>query len=520
MSMWSGRMHIHHATTRLRRLSTCAISLALTVGACETQAQRSSRATDQCFADPTLACLMDQANAALNESEYPDPDALLEIAGVLVEAGENRRAQPIFMRALDTTMMMGWPEMRGAMFMHAAEMTVTQLSADEARSVLRHAEAVARRMELPDIQAMAMQAGAIIEIEIGQFEQARDVLDEALDVAMQVPWQEMRQSQFAMLIDLIVDKLPEELARPVFEHALELADDVTSGYLEASFRADLASAQARLGDIDAALDMADAINNAAWRSGARAGIAGALAARGELDPALAMASDLDDLWRSSAVFEIALALVERGATEQALELAPKIADDLQRGNILAYIARAGLDTKDLDWVLTVAADITNRQTHTLILIDIVHALVDRGVDDAERRRLIDAVLGARELARTGPSGSANLHNLVSAFARLDEVDEAVATIDELEDAQERASALSNLASLLALNGDIDRAMEIATELQSSSSNSYLVGNSLGAIAAAHATEGNVDEALDLVKRIEDPGIRATALARIAVSLRN
>jgi len=518
MSAWTCSVRFRDSTATMRRLSACALWLSLAAGGLEAQAQRSQRTADQCFAAPTLTCLMDQAVATLNEGRYPDPDALLEIGSVLVEAGEIGRAQPMFMRALDSAMMMGWPEMRGAMFLHAAEMTVATLGTREARTVLRHAEATARQMNLGDVRTLAMRAVAVNEIEAGRFEQARDELDEALDVVMHLPRGEIKQSLFTMLVDVIVDELPEKLARPVFERALRLADDVTGGYLEASFRATMASAQARLGEIDSALEMADAIDNAAWRSGARAGIAGALATRGEQDRALAIARELDDRSRSSAIFEIALALVNRGATDEALELVPRIDDDLARSNILANVARAAVEAGDLDRALTVAAGITNRQAHTLLLIDLVYGFTNRDIDDAERRKLTDAVLGARDLARSEPGSSTNLHNLVSAFARLGDVDAALATIDLLDDAEDRASALANLAASLASDGDIDRAMQIATKLESSSGNPYLVGRTLVQIAAAHATKGDVDEALALVDRIENPGLRAEALVRIAVTL--
>lgn len=165
-------------------------------GALDTRAQGLRRPLDGCFADPTIACLMEQAAATLDESGYPDPDALLEIAALLSGSGEIGRAQAMFMRALDTSMMMGWPELRGALFLYAAQMTVTHLSADAARTVLKHSEAVARDMELPDIRAMALQAIARSELDAGRIEQARETLEEALDTAVQLPWDEMRQSLF------------------------------------------------------------------------------------------------------------------------------------------------------------------------------------------------------------------------------------------------------------------------------------------------------------------------------------
>jgi tetratricopeptide (TPR) repeat protein len=495
------------------------IVIAFVTGALDGHAQISVRSAEQCFADPTVACLMDQAMAMLNESEYPDPDALLDIAAVLAKAGKIDRAQLIFMRALDTMMLMGWPEMRGAMFMHAVEMTVTVLHAEEARSVLTHAEGVAREMELPDVRAMALQAIARMELDAGRSDRARDVLDEALDVAMGIPWDELRRSQFTMIVDQVVGKLPEELARPVFEHALELVDDVIDGFGAGIFWAEMASAQARLGEVDAALEMADGIDNLAWRRGARAQIAGALAARGELDRAMEIARAIDDDYQRNRGFaEIAEALAGSGELSRARAAAEGITDAELRERVISGISSVALDENDLGQALEAALSMSESTTRTQAVIDLAFEFGGPDIDTESQRQLVEALLATRQMTIDAGGHWTDLYNITTALSVLGETSEALATADAIDEVDRRHEALASVASSAAYIGNVESAEAIVADIEALSSEPGILDEPLASIAAARAEAGDIDGALTLIERIEEPGVRAAALARIAATL--
>ena len=88
----------------------------------------------------------------------------------------------------------------------------------------------------------------------------------------------------------------------------------------------------------------------------------------------------------------------------------------------------------------------------------------------------------------------------------------------IEDPDERRSVLAMVATITAEVGDLELAVGIFEKVESGPDEPGLLDEPLASIAARYAVVGEVDRALSLVERIYDPGRRAVALTRIAVTL--
>ena len=318
------------------------------------------------------------------------------------------------------------------------------------------------------------------------------------------------------------DWLHADIAKALFStHRTEAAQEVLSRVSRAIYRApviaDMATALAQSGDVDAARQMlasafdavADDSRAGYSRVGAFADITGALVALGEVPAALALASTIEseseietDLLRVGTMAAIAVAQAKTGAPEAAQETlwgAVEIANSITDSHVRADAVRVILQGGDL-WY--------------------------HGVFHSENLGVagVAVALRLKTMAAAIPEASNGRYALlavVSALANAGENAAAFAAAEEIHSLHYRMEAFANIAREQAADGQIEDARTTVRRIEEevlqpgTSGCGYYCDEALGAIAKAEARAGQFDAALATLAQIMDGHDRLDALSDIA-----
>ena len=327
-----------------------------------------------------------------------------------------------------------------------------------------HAEALARTITDPDLQAEALAGLASAAARAGDPDRASRLATEA-----------------------------EALARTT-----------TNPYVQALALAGLASAAAQAGDPDRASRLATealarTTTNPVAQAQALAGLASAAAQAGDPDRASRLVTEAEALARTITDPD-GQALALTGLASAAAQ-----AGDPDRASRLATEAEA------------LARTITDPDGQALALTGLASAAAQAGDPDRASRLATEAEALAR--TTTNPYGQAQvLAGLASAAAQAGDPDRASRLATEAEalartitDPAGQAQALAGLASAAARAGDPDRAEALARTITSP----YAQAQALAGLASAAARAGDPDRAEALARTITDPDDQAQALAGLA-----
>lgn len=249
-------------------------------------------------------------------------------------------------------------------------------------------------------------------------------------------------------------------------------DAMTDALLQAKTLGAIASALANIGQFDKAMEVANAITENRWQAGALTAVATALAEFGEsrfagrvFEKALVVASAITGHWQAKTLAAITAALVRTGDNErarqlceQALKVVDTITDNGGKTESLVAIATALIHTGDELWACQVFEQALLSAYGTQHSFD-NEARVAVALAFAEAAEFRPAILVAQAI--TGDDWKSNTR---------------------------KANALMAVASTMAKTGDAEKANEI------------------------------VEQALEVVGKINDPYWKAEVLADIAEAL--
>ena len=367
-----------------------------------------------------------------------------------------------------------------------------------------HAEALARTITDPDLQAEALAGLASAAARAGDPDRASRLATEA-----------------------------EALARTT-----------TNPYVQALALAGLASAAAQAGDPDRASRLATealarTTTNPVAQAQALAGLASAAAQAGDPDRASRLVTEAEALARTItdpdgqalALTGLASAAAQAGDPDRASRLATEaealartITDPDGQALALTGLASAAAQAGDPDRASRLATEAealarttTNPYGQAQVLAGLASAAAQAGDPDRASRLATEAEALARTI--TDPAGQAQaLAGLASAAARAGDPDRAEALARTITSPYAQAQALAGLASAAARAGDPDRAEALARTITSP----YAQAQALAGLASAAAQAGDPDrasrlaaEAEALARTITDPDYQVRALAGLA-----
>jgi hypothetical protein len=328
-----------------------------------------------------------------------------------------------------------------------------------------------------------------------------------------------------------------------------LARAITDPHFQARALAGIAQLVATAGDLGQAETLARAITDPHHQARALAGIAQLMAATGKVDhagrltadaEALAQASiDSDrraDKWiKAERLGRVAEVVAVAGDVDRAEALARAITDPRGRDRALAEVAKVATAAGHLNKAEALARGITDTDSHqqAQALRGVAQAVMAAG--DVDRAV---AVAGAI----TSPSWQAGaLTDLVKAAAAAGNIDRAEAIAravtvphqrppskrefavwgrrGEVEStdwiiARERAESLGTVAKAAATAGDVDRAEALARSI----TNPYWQPRVLVEVVQAAAAAGQVDRAETLARTLTDRDHRTLALFGVAQAI--
>ncbi len=215
--------------------------------------------------------------------------------------------------------------------------------------------------------------------------------------------------------------------------------------------------------------------------------------------------------------KLAETLAEAGKFEQAKKMefilshAPMVAQK-ERAEVLQKIAKALTEKGDFKQALQVAWRIKEGRERVRSLRKIIKALSKAGeiAQELQVARMVRAREQAQELRRKAED-----------LAKKEEFEQALQVAERIEDAEERAGALQEIAEALAKAGERKRAREVfeqAIKVAERIEDARERAGALLAIAEGLARAGEFEQAMKVAERIEDAWERAWALRAIAEAL--
>ena len=328
---------------------------------------------------------------------------------------------------------------------------------------------------------------------------------------------------------------PLRQAKETISKALTAAQRIEHDFQRYSVFRDIASAQARAGNVREALATTQRIENTEWRAWAFGSVARVLAEAGNVPEALSTAQRIEDAsGRAYAFVHIARMQAEAGnvreaerSISKALSTVQKIEQTVSLASVVVAIARVQAEAgnireaeRSLSKALEAAQRIDSEYARAVSFGNIARAQVEAGnVREAERSI-------SKALATAQATADAYLR--VQAFADIAKVQaeagnvreaerslsKALATVQRIENASLRNQAFIDIASAQAEAGNVRGALATTQRIEGTYS---WRDHAFAAIAKVQAEAGNIQEALAIAQRIEGGSLppRPHVLADIA-----
>ncbi|MBV9957630.1 MAG: hypothetical protein JO360_04380, partial [Acidobacteria bacterium] len=349
-------------------------------------------------------------------------------------------------------------------------------------------------------------------------------------------------------------------AREDYDRAVELADTINDPYTRDRTLSEVAVKAAAAGQEEYAFELLASIEDVSHQDTGASSIAIAHAAAGEFDRAVEIADSMED--NSATLAEIASHCAARGEYERALSLVERLDFPLYAALALMRIAGSYIEAGQtseasslLSQALRQAAAIDTLDEKATTLSEIALKFSAAGQEEQAAQVLAQA-LAVAEHAETAYKEPA-LAQIAASHSRLGQYDAAVKITEKIEDVYQAAPTLITLAfiehedetrqseaqQLLSDAYDLVREEAPDTQSEESQRNSLLAlivrrnaefgrpeeaqkvaeslyapdekHRALASAASSLAEAGKYDDALALVKAIDDDGYKTGALLRIS-----
>ena len=321
----------------------------------------------------------------------------------------------------------------------------------------------------------------------------------------ELSYQDRHSENMFLLVDILV-LVVAELGCNI---DTDLKDQIVEVVASVLLKSRLLGVFSRFGNIDA-LDegsyvdvsimlaagcVSEKIDDPGWRAKALTHVVIGLVSADRVDQALEVVERIDDPgWRAKALTHVVIGLVSADRVDQAFDVVERIDDPGWRAKALVRVAGALAQVGDNERARQVsenAADVAEQ------------------VDVPDwRAEILVRVAGI--LAQTGDIGRAR--QLAENVERLAE---------QVQRGVQRVAFLEGVVAVLVrrgLIGGVRIVPEIVTavveQVHDDFSRGYIIDRLVGGLVGA----GHVDQAFDVVERIDDPGWRARALVRVAGAL--
>ena len=195
---------------------------------------------------------------------------------------------------------------------------------------------------------------------------------------------------------------------------------------------------------------------------------------------------------------VASMLVRVGKIDDALELIGQIEDRWIRAEGLADIAGALARMSKIDDALELIGQIEYPRVRAEGLADIAGALARMKKTSEALWIIRNAMRAVEQIKELWGRGRA-LAGVADALARAGEIDRALAVIKRIEDPEERGGALVGVADVLARAGEIDRALAVIKRIE----NPRVRGGALTGIADVLTGSGEADDVMAGSDKIND-----------------
>jgi tetratricopeptide (TPR) repeat protein len=307
-------------------------------------------------------------------------------------------------------------------------------------------------------------------------------------------------------------------AQELLRQASRLIPDI-SEMQQMSVAANVANAQARVGDMTGALSTVLLLKKPEAQAQALGSVAYFVDYSGDTDGALKLLARAAKGQITDGSYEqIAWAHARKGDFSSALRVAHRIQGDPSRSvDALTGIAKAQWKSGEhagaestWDEAIQVATRSTNdHMDPAILLISVATSRAEVGETAAASAALNDVyrTIADRDTPDQG------LHSiLASAFAQIGEVTSALDIIKGLPSGSNRDICLMGVSSQLAKKNDIADAEEVASRI----SDPQLKTNAFQSMAEAEAESGRPRSAIDAAEKIPNLSGRADALAHLAL----
>jgi len=325
-------------------------------------------------------------------------------------------------------------------------------------------------------------------------------INEAINLVRKIENEYYRAKAFAN----IAPYLDETKRKEILNEAINLVRKIDDEYYRAEALANIApylDETKRKEILNKAINLVRKIDRESDRAKALANIAFYLAKSGNINKAINLVRKIDrESDRAKALANIAFYLAKSGNINKAINVIKEIEWEDFRAEVLVKIAPYFPESKCKELfneALNVVRKIEDRYKRAYALANIASYL-----SEPKRREILDEALDiAREIEDEDFQAKA-LANIVPYLAKSGNIKEALNVIRKIEWGYYRAKALANIASYLSepkRREILDEALDIAREIEDEDFQAKALAN----IVLYFAKLGYVDEALNVVKEIED-----------------
>ncbi len=259
------------------------------------------------------------------------------------------------------------------------------------------------------------------------------------------------------------------------------------------------------------------------RDNALLGMGEATLEAGKIDWAQRISEEVSEqIYRTWIWVKIAIFLGENGSSDASDSYFVRARENLNRfdnSHLSLNVVRAGIIIElSQAGYIHLAREFSRTIEHKMVRVFQLQYLArmagDR--DDLELAEdLLDEALNFNETIEDSRSQSASLFTIVEAFTYLKQFDRALEiarSVPKIGD--ERASTLRMVAGEIAESGDVDRAIEVANDIE----NETWRRITFSEVASKIAFAGRISEALALAEEIENSQLKSHALTNISIAI--
>lgn len=467
------------------------------------------------------------------EKEWSRADTLSGIAKALVRAGEPNRAVEVLniieKRDREKTLSSITETLaREGQFNLALEIAngieddwYKSIAMANIASAMFNSEKLEPALEMAEnIESQWRQACVLTDFAGGLI--AEGMFDKALIIAKKI-----RNKDDPDIEEMLVGLVKSLAYKGQFDRALDLAETIKNEHSERA-KASVACALAQAGEIDWATNLIEQIQLPDSLIFSLCDLAKALAQTGRRRKAKMIAeralSLIDEVTREGdrpvALCRVAEAFVHSGdsvsaeaTAKEALEAAQDIPVWWARVGHWEYIAETLINVVEFEKSIDMVMELFENHDKVYILCRLTEELSRAGMREKA------ALTAKKAFAIAGNPGEIELS--VKAWASAAESDEIIAAIEEIEDLQEKASALTALAQALAQAGEhiqaskvVDRAIEVSEKTNDNSS----IDDLLCSFAVALARMKQSDRAMTVVDTLNDARVKSSTLREVEEAL--